>query len=146
MSVSKQQAYRAGDMARFKALLETLPAHFRQASVKRRQELLDLLEDWRYSLRREHPRKTCSVPVDFAVGDKAFSSIIKNISAGGAFIDDANGVTVGQRTTLTFWFPTLPRPTKIKGEIARKRTRGFGVRFATSPYTEAGLEKAIQRF
>jgi hypothetical protein len=72
--------------------------------------------------------------------------MIRNIGAGGAFIDATNGVAEGQQITLAFWFPTLPRPTKIKGEIAWKCSHGFGVKFATSPYTESGLEKAIERF
>lgn len=146
MSDSTKQTCATDTLAQFRGLLEDLSGHFCRAPEGQRQRLLDFLENWKHSLRRNHPRKSCSVTVDYALGDYAFTGMIRNIGAGGAFIDAANGVAVGQQTTLAFWFPTLPRPTKIKGKIAWKSNHGFGVRFATSPYTEAGLEKAIERF
>ena len=146
MTNSAKQSCSTDNLVQFRGLLEDLSAHFCRANEGQRQKLLDFIENWKHSRRRNHPRKSCSVTVDYALGDRVFTSMIRNIGAGGAFIDNANSVATGQQTTLAFWFPTLPRPTKIKGEIAWKSSHGFGVKFATSPYTEAGLEKAIERF
>jgi hypothetical protein len=133
-------------MDQFKILLEDLPAYFRRASEEQQRVLLDFLADWTYFLRRKHRRKDCSIPVDFAIGDKAFSSIIRNVSAGGVFVEKANGIGVGEQTTLAFWFPALAKPSKIKGQVARESSEGFGVQFVTSSYMENQLEKAADRF
>jgi hypothetical protein len=146
MGDSKEQPHNSDTMARFKILIEDLPSHFKRASEGQQEKLMDFLENWGHTLRRKFSRKPCSLSVDFAVADRAFVSMFRNISAGGAFIERANGIAVGQQTTLAFWLPTLPRPTKLKGEVAWKSSQGFGVRFATTPYSEAGLEKAIERF
>ena len=146
MSDSTKQYSRTEAMDRFKILLEDLPAYFRRASEEQQEGLLDFLEGFIHSLRRRHLRKDCSIPVDFAVGDKAFASMIRNISAGGVFVERANGIDVGEKTTLAFWFPELEKPSKIQGQVAWKSSEGFGVQFETTPDMEKELEKAVAWF
>jgi hypothetical protein len=146
MKDPNEQLHNSDAMARLKRLAKGLGPHFKKASREQQEQLLDFLENWHHALRRKFPRKPCYLPVDFAIKEQFHISMLRNVSAGGAFIEKANGVAVGQETTLVFSFPTLPKPTKLRGEVAWKSAEGFGVKFATSPYTEAGLEKAIERF
>ena len=146
MSDSKQRVHYSSDTARFKVLLETLPTHFGRASKEQRREFLDFLEEWKYSLRRERPRKNCCVPVDFAVRDKAFSSMIRNISAGGVFIEKINGIFEGAQTMMAFQPPAWVNPLKIKGEVVWESDDGFGVKFTTTPYMENWLKIAVKTF
>jgi len=139
------QPKNADAAVRFKALMESLPAHFKKASARQQERLLAFLENWQHSLRRRFPRKPCALPVDFAIEGRAFVSRLGNISAGGAFVEKANGVLAGQQMTLVFSLPLLPRPSKLKGAVVWPGAQGFGVRSAASPYSEAGLEKAIER-
>jgi hypothetical protein len=85
MSDSKKQPSYSDTIAEFKALLEDMPAYFRQAREGQRRILLDFLANSKHSLGRKHPRKSCSIPVDFAAEDHAFTSLIQDIGPGGVF-------------------------------------------------------------
>jgi hypothetical protein len=146
MSDAKKRIHHTSDRAQFKTLLEELPAHFQRASEEQRRVLLGFLEGWNNSLRRKHHRKSCSIPVDFALGGKAFASIIRNIGAGGVFVERANGIDLGEQMTLAFWFPALEKPSKIKGEVVWRNPEGFGVQFKTTAFMEEELEQAVKRF
>ncbi len=143
MSDTKKQPTYSDSMGQFRALLEDLPGNFRRASEDRRQGLLDFLKDWKHSLRRKHPRKPCTILVDFAVEDHAYTSFIRSIGAGGVFIETVNGFSVGQQAILTFSIPTTPKPSKIAGRIVWKNAAGFGLKFQTNQYQEEQLGKAV---
>ena len=52
-----------------------------------RRQLLAILEEWEHGNKRVHPRKSCSVPVDYAADGRAFHGSIKNVSVNGLFIE-----------------------------------------------------------
>ncbi len=93
------------------------------------ERLLEKLERWKSKKRRRDPRRPCSVPVDYATGDRIFKGFIKDISSGGVFVESRKALDLGEEITLTFTSPDLPKPVKIKGEIVRKNLLGVGVKF-----------------
>jgi hypothetical protein len=88
--------------------------------------------------RRLFPRIPCFLLVDFVMQGCAFRSFIKNISAQGAFIENARAVPAGPDVSLVISFPEHPSPVKIKGEVAWTGERGIGVRLI--PTAETLLE------
>jgi hypothetical protein len=100
-------------------------------SEDQRQALLDMLEDWQFTKRRKHPRKSWVAPVDYTVEDRAFKDFIKNISAGGVFIETRTPFSVGQEISMSFSFTTFDDPIKTKGKIFWANILGIGVKFST---------------
>ena len=47
---------------------------------------------------------------------------------------------------MTFWFPNLQKPTKIKGKIIWKDLQGYGIQFIINKKVERALEKAVGQF
>jgi Tfp pilus assembly protein PilZ len=145
MSDSKKHANDPDTLTRFKVMLEDIPAFFIRAPENQKRVLLDFLENWKHSLRRKHPRKSCAVPVDFTDGDRAFKSFLQNIGAGGVFIETTKGWHVGQQIALTFSLPNVNKPTKLNGEIVWGTTDGFGVMFKSNPYFEELFAQTIEK-
>ncbi len=79
--------------------------------------------------KRRHPRKPCSIVVDYATQDRAFRDYIRDISKGGVFIETKNFFSLGQEFIMTFSVPNHDRPLKFIGEVVRTDDRGVGVRF-----------------
>jgi Tfp pilus assembly protein PilZ len=80
---------------------------------------------------REYPRLSCYLMVDFASDGKAYRSTIRDISAGGVFIETVNSFQQGQDISLCF---TLSEdhemlPFKIEGKITRIYHDGIGVQY-----------------
>ena len=79
--------------------------------------------------RRKHPRENCSIPID-CNDQKGFQkSFIKNICAGGVFIETQASVSVGQEITIAFVPESFEGPIKLTGRVVRKETRGVAVKF-----------------
>jgi len=129
-----------------KELIRDLPAYFSRVPKHQQQVFLEFLKGWSQQHLRIHPRKRCSIPVVFALKDRKFTSMIRNISAGGVFIEKVKGVETETETVMTFWFPNLQKPTKIKGNIVWKDLQGQGVQFVINQKIERALEKAVGRF
>ncbi len=102
------------------------------------RRLLMLLEDFRTSDRRRHHRKTCSIEV---TADDFYKEVVRNISAGGVFIQTSARFSVGRQVSLIFPFPTPEKPIRMTGEIVWKSPVGVGVRFKTA---SRRLKKAIE--
>jgi hypothetical protein len=100
-------------------------------SEDQRQALLDMLEDWQFTKRRKHPRKSWVAPVDYTIGDRAFKDFIKNISAGGVFIETRTPFSVGQEISMSFSSTGFEEPIKIRGKIFWANMLGIGVKFST---------------
>jgi len=79
--------------------------------------------------KRKHPRKPCSIIVDYATQDKAFRDYIRDISKGGVFIETTNFFSAGQEFIMTFSIPNQEKPFRFIGEVVRTDDRGVGVRF-----------------
>jgi len=78
---------------------------------------------------RTYARKSCLINVDYAVGGRAFSNFIQDISTTGVFIETSESFTVGQELLMTFSFPGREDSFKIDGEITRITPEGIGVKF-----------------
>ena len=105
-------------------------------------QVVDILDNWRNADRRETPRKPCSLTVYYTIQEQVSSGVMKNISAGGAFIETLEPLDVGEDVTVTFWPVNQDEPIEMRGEIARTDSNGIGVKFTTPP-SEA-LEKMIE--
>ena len=93
------------------------------------QGLLNELDDRIHANKRKHPRKPFFTVVDYATQNGTYKDFIKNISAGGVFIETKTSFSPGQEISLTFSLPNLQKHVKITGEIARKTQQGIGVKF-----------------
>ncbi len=92
-------------------------------------KFLQRSEAWREQDRRRHPRKGCSISVNCATDEQGFKGFIKDISAGGVFIETQGDFTVGKEISLTFSSPHQQEPVKVAGEIVRNNPQGIGVEF-----------------
>ena len=88
-------------------------------------------EAWQRQQRRERPRKSCLMIVDYATLDRAYKDCIRDISVSGLFIETRTSFSIGQKITLTFSSSNYERPIKITGNIAWTGPRGIGVKFKT---------------
>jgi Tfp pilus assembly protein PilZ len=80
---------------------------------------------------REYPRLACYLMVDFASDGRAYRSTIRDISAGGVFIETIDAFQQGQAISLCF---TLSEdhemlPFKIDGKVTRIFHDGIGVQY-----------------
>ncbi|MBN1843618.1 MAG: PilZ domain-containing protein [Deltaproteobacteria bacterium] len=123
-----KQPVQQSDDAAVRARLAELISNM---SDVQRQDLLSTLEDWPRRLQRKHPRKDCHMAVDYTAGDRTFKDFIRNLSAGGAFIETRTPFSIGQEMTLTFSHANNSKPIKITGEIVWTGTLGIGVKFKT---------------
>ena len=80
---------------------------------------------------REYPRLSCYLMVDFASGGKAYRSCIRDISAGGVFIETTDSFEPGQELALCFTLTESNEmlPFKINGQVTRIYSDGIGVRY-----------------
>ena len=80
---------------------------------------------------REYPRLTCYLMVDFASSGKAYRSCIRDISAGGVFIETADDFKEGQEISLCFSLTEADEmlPFKINGKVMRTYHDGIGVQY-----------------
>jgi Tfp pilus assembly protein PilZ len=108
---------------------DRLLAIVRSLSETEQITLLRQLEQQRRKERRELPRKTCSLTVDYVSAGQARKDFIRNLSASGVFIETREAFTVGQTLTLTFSLPDVKIPLKFVGKIVRTTPQGIGVQF-----------------
>lgn len=78
---------------------------------------------------RKQAREDCSIIVDYVADRETFHDFIRNISAGGVFIETVRKFAVGQEIVLTFTMPRYPNLLKIKGEVIRTDHNGIAVGF-----------------
>jgi len=81
--------------------------------------------------KRAHPRTPCLLIVDYVTRGSAYRDFIKDISAGGAFIESSRPFPIGPEITLVFSSQVHQKPVRIIGEIAWTGPHGIGVRFNT---------------
>ncbi len=80
---------------------------------------------------REYPRIACYLIVDFASGGKAYQSCIRDISAGGVFIETLDNFQTGQEVALCFTIGESDEmlPFKVLGKVTRIYPDGIGVQY-----------------
>jgi Tfp pilus assembly protein PilZ len=80
---------------------------------------------------REYPRLACYLMVDFASGEKAYRSCIRDISASGVFIETTDAFKAGQEISLCFTLSESNEmlPFKLRGKVTRVLSDGIGVQY-----------------
>jgi hypothetical protein len=96
------------------------------------KELVQRLKALKQRDQRTHPRRSCSIPVEYATQGEGLKNFISDVSCGGVFIETHGNLDVGEQITLSFSSPDHQQPTKIKGEIVRKNMLGVGIRFRSA--------------
>ena len=111
-----------------------------------KDEQLKLYEELKESVsqgKREHQRKPFLTVVNYAAQGSVYKDFIKNISAGGVFIETGMPFSVGQEVSLTFPLPDQKEHLKITGEIVRLSDQGIGVKFRMVNQDQETLIKAL---
>jgi Tfp pilus assembly protein PilZ len=99
-------------------------------SDEKKQQLLNLLVEWRQGEKRGDDRIPCLIPVDFSTQDRVYRDFIHNLSNGGVFIESREPFTKGQSVSLTFSAPNSQSHFKITGSIVRTEEKGIAVQFS----------------
>ncbi|MEJ2657005.1 MAG: PilZ domain-containing protein [Desulfobacterales bacterium] len=96
------------------------------------RRLLKDLENWKKSKdeKREYPRRSTFIDVTYSSDQRRiFEDFVRNISAGGLYIETNLITELGQKLTMTFSHPDSGDPIKVLGKIVRVDTKGIGVKF-----------------
>ena len=96
------------------------------------RQLLKDLEKWRKSKneKRKYPRKSTLINITYSSDQRRiFEDFVRNISAGGLFIETNLVTELGQKLTMTFSHPDSGDPIKVLGKIIRVDSGGIGVKF-----------------
>jgi len=98
------------------------------------RQLLKDLEEWQHSKheKRKDPRRSTLINITYSSDQKRiFEDFVRNISAGGLFIETNLLSELGQELKMTFSHPDSGDPIKVLGKIVRVDSGGIGVKFDT---------------
>ncbi len=96
------------------------------------RQLLKDLEGWQKSKneKRKYPRRSTLMEITYSSDQRRiFEDFVRNISAGGLFIETNLVTELGQKLTMTFSHPGSGDPIKVLGKIIRVDSGGIGVKF-----------------
>ena len=105
--------------------------------------LLKKLKERPSKEKRKHERKPFFIVVDYSTEERVYKDWIKNISAGGVFIETHMPFSVGQDVSLTFPLPNYQKYIKIIGEVVRIDLQGIGVRFKMANQDQEKIIKSL---
>jgi len=96
------------------------------------RQLLKDLENWQKSKneKRKYPRRSTLIDITYSSDQRRiFEDFVRNISAGGLFIETNLITELGQKLTMTFSHPDSGDPIKVLGKVVRVDSGGIGVKF-----------------
>ncbi|MGA7144053.1 MAG: PilZ domain-containing protein [Desulfobacterales bacterium] len=96
------------------------------------RQLLNELENWQKSKneKRNHARRSTLIDITYSSDKRrVFEDFVRNISAGGLYIETSLVSELGQQLNMTFSHPESGHPIKVAGKIVRVDSEGIGVRF-----------------
>ena len=96
------------------------------------RQLLKDLEGWQKSKneKRKYPRRSTLMEITYSSDQRRiFEDFVRNISAGGLFIETNLVTELGQKLTMIFSHPGSGDPIKVLGKIIRVDSGGIGVKF-----------------
>lgn len=67
--------------------------------------------------------------VHYVVEGRAYQDFVRNVGAGGVFIETPEHFSVGQSVSLTFSLPNYSGVIRITGEIIRTTSKGIAIEF-----------------
>ncbi len=96
--------------------------------------------------KRNDRRQLTSLPVSYATRGVAYEDFLRDISAGGVFIETRALFNVGQSLSLTFPLPGHQKYITVTGEVVRATGNGIGVKFdqAVQTLLDAPTEAMIE--
>jgi hypothetical protein len=104
-----------------------------------------ILEEESNEKRKSH-REPVNIFTDYSMSGKFKNNFIKNLSAGGVFIETNEILEVGEYIVLTYNNPNNNENVKIGGVVVRKEQNGFGVKFnIRSKFNKETSEKERDR-
>jgi Tfp pilus assembly protein PilZ len=96
------------------------------------RQLLKDLEKWQKSKneKRKNPRRSTLIDITYSSDKRrVFEDFVRNISAGGLYIETNLVTELDQQLNMTFSHPDSGAPIKVSGKIVRVDSGGIGVRF-----------------
>ena len=96
------------------------------------RQLLKDLEKWQKykNEKRKYPRKSTLIDITYSSDQRRiFEDFVRNISAGGLFIETNLVTELGQKLAMTFSHPGSGDPIKVLGKVIRVDSGGIGVKF-----------------
>ena len=96
------------------------------------RQLLKDLEGWQKSKdeKRKYPRRSTYMDITYSSDQRRiFEDFVRNISAGGLFIETNLVTELGQKLTMTFSHPDSGAPFKVLGKVVRIDQNGIGIKF-----------------
>ena len=96
------------------------------------RQLLNDLEKWQKSKneKRKNLRRSTLIDITYSSDKRrVFEDFVRNISAGGLYIETKLVTELGQQLNMTFSHPDSGAPIKVSGKIVRADSEGIGVRF-----------------
>lgn len=79
---------------------------------------------------RSSTRHDVEIPATLVVQGQERSAVIRNLSLGGAFVEYAETLPMGQRVKLSFRIATHDQPLAVDAEVRWSTSEGVGVQFA----------------
>ncbi|MCF8105884.1 MAG: methyltransferase domain-containing protein [Desulfohalobiaceae bacterium] len=109
-----------------KRILEEIDRLSREEKI----ELLQQLETRSRTDSRRFQRRPFFLEVSYRdEQDRIYQDFVRDLSAGGLFLETTEPHLIGQEIQLNFSLPGLEEPLPVQGKIVRKRPGGVGVRF-----------------
>ena len=81
--------------------------------------------------RRRYPRHISLFSAKYTVKSGTYRDLVRNVSAGGIYIDTRRSIHDGQKISLRFPVFAFDRKPSITGTVIRSHQRGFAVKFDT---------------
>ncbi len=78
---------------------------------------------------RQYPRRTSFIIAEYEVNEGTFRDIIKDICAGGVFIETDRELAVGQLVSIEFPLFNFDNIIRVSGSVARRDPGGYAVTF-----------------
>jgi hypothetical protein len=78
---------------------------------------------------RKHPRRTCNQPLFFLCRHRNFKGRATNISRGGAFVETASKIALGEQINLVIHKSQEHKRMRVMGWIVRLGRKGVGISF-----------------
>lgn len=98
-------------------------------SVEEQRILARMLTNWEKGGQRRHPRIRCSIITEYRALNQVHKGTIKNISLGGAYIENSHQFPLNLEINQSFLYPNFEIPIYFKSQIIWSGTNGFGVHF-----------------
>ena len=91
--------------------------------------LARILNNWDNRDQRKQPRTPCSIITEYTVDSQSHKGTMKNISPGGAYIENRPLFPVEQEISQSFFVPNFEIPIRSNSKIVWVGSDGFGVQF-----------------